>query len=315
MELAGVSKPAEDIKIDFAAKTKELQQEAEFHETADRLANPPSFRELQEKHLKDAEDKEKAAAKRVQDLEDERLTRIQQESDASAQEAQRQKELREKAEDDLRKSQTQLILDEIKRLHEINVSPEKKIEEYLLFNDMMEKRFGKADKPPTEQPAALDSKVAFELKKMEIGLEQWKIEMGLKRDELQYKRELDKEERLDNKELKKEELQLKAKNQQFLADLPKVLADTFAAGIVARVDAGGASVPISANPGASQAVSHFEAVVGEAGELDCPKCATKVGVGPTTTQTVCSKCGQKFEIKRVPPETAPKPNEPAENRE
>jgi len=47
---------------------------------------------------------------------------------------------------------------------------------YFTFQDMLEKKFGKQDKPAPEQPGAIDSRITFEMKKMEIGLEQWKIE-------------------------------------------------------------------------------------------------------------------------------------------
>lgn len=310
--MAGLEKPAEDQREDYNEKTKDAEAKFNYRQTVENLNNPPSLREMQEKRIKDAEDDKKAAAKRAQDLEDERLSRIQQESDAAGQEAQRQKELREKAEDDLRKSQNQLILDEIKRLHEINVAPEKKIEEYLAFNDMMEKRFGKTEKKAEgPAPGAMDAHITFEIEKMKLDFEKWKVEQERVNKQMEYDRQDRKEDRADLKALKMEELQIKKGQQEMISNLPKVFADTLAAGLVARAGAGGASLPISSNPGVPTNVSHFEAVEGEAGEIDCPKCGTKVGIGPTTLQTVCAKCGQKFELKRVKVDVPPAHNEQA----
>ena len=304
LELAGVEKPAEkEEDIDYTKKAKDAEAKFNFHQTVENLNNPPSLREMQEKRIKDAEDEKKASVKRAQDLEDERLARIEAESQAAGQEAQRQKELSEKAEDDLRKNQNQLILDEIRRLHEMNVSPEKKIQEYFAFQEMMETKFGSKKEPANAGAAsnsAMDAKLTFEIEKMKLDFEKWKVEQERANKQMEYDREDRKEDRKEQKALKMEELEIKKGQQKMISDLPKVFADTLAAGLVARAGGGAASsVPISSDPG-NQEVSHFEAVVGEAGELDCPKCNTKVGVGPTTVNTICSKCGRKFEIKRVP---------------
>jgi hypothetical protein len=321
LELAGVEKPAEgDKDIDYNEKTKDAEAKFNYRTTVENLNNPPSLREMQEKRIKDAEDEKKASAKRAQDLEDERLARIEAESQAAGQEAQRQKELREKAEDDLRKNQNQLILDEIRRLHEANVSPEQKITEYFAFQEMMETKFGSKKEPATAGAASnssMDAKLTFEIEKMKLDFEKWKVEQERANKQLEYDREDRKEDRKETKALKMEELQIKKDQQKMISDLPKVFADTLAAGLVARAGGGAASsVPISANPGAVK-VSHFEAVEGEAGELDCPDCNTKVGVGPTTVNTICSKCGRKFEIQRVaaPASAAEhKSGQPAEER-
>jgi len=300
--LAGLEKPAEETRENYDEKTKDAESKFNYRQTVENLNNPPSVRELQEKRLKEEAEERRRAEDRAQKLEDERLARIQAESDAAAGEAQRQKELREKAEEDLRKSQNQMILDEIKRLHEMNVSPEKKIEEYLAFNDMMNTRFGKKDEKPAANSGAMDTHLTFEIEKMKLDFEKWKVEQERLNKQLEYDREDRREDRKEAKALKLEELEIKKGQQKMISDLPKVFADTLAAGLVAR--AGGGSVAPGAGIGASAAapssVSHFEAYEGEAGELDCPKCATKVGIGPTTTQTVCAKCGQKFEFKRVP---------------
>ena len=315
-----MEKPAEETREDYNDKTKEAEAKFNYRQTVENLNNPPSLREMQEKRIKDAEDDRKAAAKRAQDLEDDRLARIEADSLASAQEAQRQKELREKAEEDLRKSQNQLILDEIRRLHEMNVTPEQKITEYFAFQDMMETKYGSKKEPASAAAAsspALDARLTFEIEKMKLDFEKWKVEQERANKQLEYDREDRKEDRKETKALKMEELEIKKGQQQMIANLPKVFADTLAAGLVARASGGAvSSVPISADPG-NQETSHFEAVVGEAGELDCPKCGTKVGVGPTTANTICSKCGRKFEIKRVPapaPAAEHKSGQPAEER-
>ena len=43
---------------------------------------------------------------------------------------------------------------------------------------------------------------------------------------------------------------------------------------------------------------HIEALVGDAGEIDCPECHQVIAIGPTSTEAVCPGCETRFPINR-----------------
>lgn len=296
-------KPAETKGVDYGKKARDAKEEFEFRQTVENLNNPPSLREMQEKRLSEEREEKNRAADRAQKLEEDRIARIEAEADAAAEEVQRERERREKAEADLRAQRDQLILDELKRLQTSQISPQQKLEEYFTFQAELEKRFGKTKEPPAPN-SGLDPHLALEIEKMKLDLEKWKIEREETKEERRFQREDKKEERQIQKEIEMSKVSEAARNREFLGSGIKMLGDTIAQGLLAHAD----NIPTGVSAPASRVASsappqkmavNIKAAVGEAGEIDCPSCQSKVGVAPTALNTVCAKCGQQFTIERI----------------
>jgi len=293
----------ESKSVDYTQKTKELKAEAEFYETSERLSNPPSLREMQEKRLAEEREEKRQASERAKELEEERIARIEANAEAAAEDAQRERERREKAEADLRDQRDHMILDELKRLQTLQVSPQQKLDEYFTFQAEMEKRFGKQNAPAAPQ-TGLDPHTQLELEKMKLDLEKWKIERDEAKEDRKYEREEKKEERLIRKDIEMAKVSEAARNREFLSSGIKMLGDTIAQGLLAHADniPTGVSAPaprVASSPSPQKMAVNIKAAVGEAGEIDCPSCQSKVGVAPTAMNTVCAKCGQQFTIERI----------------
>jgi hypothetical protein len=140
-----------------------------------------------------------------------------------------------------------------------------------------------------------------------------KLEMEMKREDRRFALEMKKDDRMWQLEIKKLEqsakeadqrLQQESQRYSMLASIPEQIGGAIAKGMIARGEniTGMGSQP----PPQTQQVPAItvEAGEGEAGELPCPKCNSVIGIGPTTTTTMCAKCSQPFYIKRVAAEPA-----------
>jgi len=142
-----------------------------------------------------------------------------------------------------------------------------------------------------------DFQTQIALKKLEAEMqrEQRNFDLRMEQDKREWTLELRKLDGLN----KQEEARLQAEKEKLetLARIPEQIGFAFAKGIMDHEE--------SPNTGISNKASHPRTVageIGEAGQFDCEACGTKVAVGPTSTQTMCSKCGQLFNIIRTPPE-------------
>ncbi|MBA7703237.1 hypothetical protein ES703_112019 [subsurface metagenome] len=106
----------------------------------------------------------------------------------------------------------------------------------------------------------------------------------------------------DERAFKRQQLAQDAQRTDLIAQTPQVLANAFAQGLMARESKGG-MVAKEASPEAEAPKKkkghHVDAGWGESGEVECPRCAQPIGIGPTAQTAVCSACGEKVPIRRV----------------
>lgn len=141
-----------------------------------------------------------------------------------------------------------------------------------------------------------------------------RLEQELKREERKFALEMKKDERMWQLELKKldqaareSEARLEAERNKYamIASLPEQLGASIAKGLIARNNGGGiaeeAPAPRQrATRQTKQKTLNIEAIENEAGQIDCPKCGTPVGIAPTTMDTACVGCHQAFHVTRIP---------------
>lgn len=156
-----------------------------------------------------------------------------------------------------------------------------------------------------------------DLDTLKANLEIKRLEADMARENRRFLLDQKKEERLWQLEIKKLEQQEKESNARLLAEqhrydmlaaLPEQIGGAIAKGLLASgSDTGGqAQVLGGIQSQALGSVQLVEAETGETGEIDCPTCHTKVGIADTTVTTECVRCGQKFQVKRIPkPESEP----------
>jgi hypothetical protein len=146
--------------------------------------------------------------------------------------------------------------------------------------------------------------IALELKLKEIEhnnlMQLRQFEEEAKDREIQRRIDLQKLE--DDREFRKAEAERQAKRDEMFASFPEILGRGIARGLAER------STEQSPNPtGASlnrQPQPGIVAPIGEEGEANCGNCGTVMWVGKKSTQAVCAKCGTRYPIQRVEPETA-----------
>ena len=102
----------------------------------------------------------------------------------------------------------------------------------------------------------------------------------------------------DERDARKAELAQAQKRDEFWANLPKILGDAGAAGLMARGH--GSNPPITkTGSGKTRKAPGIIAGVGEGGTAECSECGEPIAIGPTARESVCSNCGTVFPIKRV----------------
>jgi len=149
-------------------------------------------------------------------------------------------------------------------------------------------------------PGPTDMSLTLELKKMEhlMAVDARNFERQMKQDERMWQLELKKLEQLG----REAEAKLVAEKEKYAAfsNIPERIGGIVAAGLIDRPEGG--PPPSSASTGTKKknapATYQAEAAPGEAGELDCPGCGTKIGIGPTARAAECVNCHTRISIKR-----------------
>jgi len=154
------------------------------------------------------------------------------------------------------------------------------------------------------RPEAADARAAIET---------LRLEQEMKREERKFQREMKESDRQwelrmielqDQRSFRQQELDMQKSRNDMLAKAPEVIGRAAAQAIL---DAGKNKGNISKNtePEKTQdAVSyHIEAGVGDSGEVDCPNCGEKIGIGPSSVKAKCVGCGGEVEIKRIEDES------------
>ncbi len=133
-----------------------------------------------------------------------------------------------------------------------------------------------------------------------------KMQHQMKMDERNFQREMRKDDKAWQLELKKmeredkraqEKLEAEKERNALLYSIPERIGGALGEAVVNGATAEPSGGQVSAAPAKQY---HIEAPVGDAGELDCPKCHSKIGFGPTSAGAECVKCHLKLSIKRTP---------------
>lgn len=146
---------------------------------------------------------------------------------------------------------------------------------------------------------SLKDQIALKQLEAEMKREERKFLLQMEADKREWQLEIRK---LDQQNIAEQE---RRKNEEMkwmqLASIPQQFGSAFAKGIMARGDGMpqpvGAPVQTAPPPGRK-----LEVGVGEYAEFNCATCQTVVGLGPTSQQTACARCGTIYDIIRVPVE-------------
>lgn len=172
------------------------------------------------------------------------------------------------------------------------------------------------------QPGILEQIQGIEAMAKQLGFsksnpeaEDWNAKMAFKElehkiamDERRYKREEKKDQRewdIKMEELKasnrrdEEQRKLEEQKANQLASIPQQIGSALAQGLMARGSDGGSIIQQQPAQIKSKPPIPMQAGIGEAGDFGCPTCKTSVGIGPSSKQTVCPGCNQRFTITRV----------------
>jgi len=179
--------------------------------------------------------------------------------------------------EELRKERSQRdITEDIKRIKEVG------------------KELGLTSSTPTTPPD-----IMLQLKHMdyELQLELERIRDERDRREKEWQLTLKKWE--EEKELRKQEIDAKVAAERDKVDTLKTIGTRLGKAIFEGA-LEGSQGGIGGRPSANAKSYTVEAMNGEAGEFNCPKCSSVVGIAPDTVKAICANCGQVFPIKRTP---------------
>ena len=139
-------------------------------------------------------------------------------------------------------------------------------------------------------------------------LETLKMEADIAREERDFKwkmRQDEKQWQLDIKKLevdaaiRREEIERQRQRDETFNRAPELIGRAIGK---AMIETDG-DVQVSSRPKTRGKVDIFplEAEMGEAGTVDCPKCHSQIGIGPTINTAACAKCGSRVQITRTAP--------------
>jgi len=122
----------------------------------------------------------------------------------------------------------------------------------------------------------------------------WKMRQDEKNFQLQLK-QMEKDDQYRNATLAQQ-----ARKDDMIASFPHQIGAAIAKGVL---ESEGGAIPQGGTIQRQQTPTkpyQLEAPEGEEGEIDCPTCQSKVGIGPDTTSAECAWCKSKFTITRIP---------------
>ena len=285
----------------YEKQTKALEAQDNFLQTKERINNPPSMKEMQQKQLQDAEEARKAAEERERKLRDDEKARIQQEKEEAAAAAAEEKSKREEAEQKLRDQNTQMLLDKLNELKGQQKPWNEQLSEFLNYGEELATKLG--FQKSTIQTRSEDPHIALELAKLDLERDRESRKFQLELEESKRKWDLQMLEFKQAREFKIKELELQEKRDGQIFTLPEVIGGAIAKGLL---DQGGnvAGGPVRNVPGPEFAPEpieyHVEIPEGLADQFQCPNCKGPVAVGPTSTIATCVGCNSQFPIKRIP---------------
>jgi hypothetical protein len=300
-------------KPNFTELTHNVQAEAAYHETVERLNNPPALRTIQEQRIKDANDTAKAAEIRAKQLEDARLKAIEEGAAAAQQETAAERARREEAEKNLAAEKARTLQGQIENLRTdiqrfaTSGTGQKGLVEQFQEIKALVKEMGLSN------PAgAQDATIQLEITRLQMqdAREARAFQKQMRDSDREWDLKL--QQLASDNNFRKEELAIKKQQGDMFANLPKLLGSAIGQGFAARAEAlAGAGAASGAIAGQPAKVNTIVAGEGEAGEVECPDCHTLIGVAPTTKSTICAGCGIQYMIKREPrSEPAPSPTPP-----
>ncbi len=146
----------------------------------------------------------------------------------------------------------------------------------------------------TKTSTGHDPIVELELAKWDYqkAKEEREFKLQMRNDDRKWQMEMQRLQ--DDRENKRQELEIKKKNQDMLLNTPRLLGEAAAKGMYGLMKQNGGNVEQK-----SAAGQHIEAAVGESGEADCPKCHSPMAIGSKASYAACPNCGLTVPIKRV----------------
>jgi len=290
----------EDEATRYEKMTRSAEAQHRYATTIDGLLNPASVQEMREKRERGLEEERKAAEARAQALQEQEYQRLQQEREDAARHAAEEEQKREQAEAALRDHQNQMLMKKLEELQGSQKPMQDQLNEYISFAETLATRMGferPAGAAPTQDPT-----VTLELEKMKLQASreerkfQWEMEQDRRKWDLQLQR------LTMERESKKAELEQAKQKDELFATLPQRIGQAIVAGWMDRGSGnapGGGPVGQPA-PQQPQRAYQIQVSEGEYGEIDCPHCQTKVGVGPTSSRASCVGCNAQFGVARTP---------------
>jgi multidrug efflux pump subunit AcrA (membrane-fusion protein) len=285
---------------DLEKQTKALQARHNLATTAEMLNNPESVQKMREERQNELTKAAAEASKKAEEATDRERERLQKEKDDAEGAAASEQAKREQAEKDLQTQMNQQLLTKIEELKGSKLTASQQLTDYITFFNTLSETFGlpkMGAKPPDTTPHT-DPHLTLELEKL-------KIENSQKQRDHEWKLQKDKQEwdlklmafDRDGK-FKEKEMEMADKRTQQLFTIPEVIGGAIGKALLGREEGGQTTIN---QPAQSYRLDMLE---GQSGTLDCPKCKTQVGIGPTQGSAQCIKCGTQFMIARKPKEPA-----------
>lgn len=286
-----------------------LEARHELVTTAEQLANPEAIQKVREERQSELVRAAEEARKEAREVAERERQRLEEEKKMAEQAAAEEHAKREAAEKEAQARYNQALMDKLTELEKSRKPLQDQFNEYFSFVELLSEKFG-LQKPGTTAPVVTqDPRIALEIEKLRLedARAQREFELKMAQDKKEWDLKLLELQR--QAEWKEREFQLQEKKDKQLFSIPEVIGGAIAKGIVDRAEA------IQQPTG-----YHIEAPTGVAGDIECPKCRSRIGVGPTQTLAQCIGCNTKYSVVRTPPATAPpqptpQPTGPTEGEE
>jgi hypothetical protein len=290
----------------YKEKTEELEAQDNYLQTKDRIENPPSVKEVQQKREADLEQRAAEAEQRAREADD-KIRNASEEARREAEQAAAQaRQEADAAKDALHNHQLQMLTDKMDELSKSKRPMAEQMNEYFAFADEMAAKMGWV-KPGALAPASDNPQISLEIARLQIedARAQREHERQMDRDKREW--DLKIMELNDKRDVEKAKLAQQEKRDNMIFTAPQAIGGAIAQGLIDHTKGKGTQQPVSQQatqraPQTQQKGYKIQAAQGESNEFACPGCNEPVAFGPTSNNAVCVNCGSEFKIERGEPQ-------------
>lgn len=330
-----LGKPPEDGKkedkgTDWEKEAKTAEDKFRYTQTMKSLSGADETEKMRLERETEAKAERDAAAARAQELENDRLQRIDDERKTALQKAEDERKAREEREKELAAEKQRTVSEQISALKDEVVKMREGGGDGRtltgIASQIKDLKTAITDLGLVNPAAARDASTEVELARLSYqqAKEDREFQWKMRQDDKNFKIELKKLDR--DWDLKLRELDQANKKDSMIANMPAFFGAAVAKGLVDNAmgtemeeggDEAGERITRQPKPKSPPQNYHLEVPEGEAGETICPKCKNVISIRANTKQAVCLNCQSRFPIVRLPrePQQEPPAPEPETNLE